>query len=137
VNASEIQVGQEIPPFTRKTGFDVWNRFAAVNYEFVPIHMDDEAARVAGHTGAIGMGRLQWSYLHNALAQWLGESGRVVRVAAQFRSPNVKGQTLTAKGKVSAIREENSEKLVDLEVWVEADDGQKLAPGTATVAFPH
>jgi acyl dehydratase len=135
MNASEIQVGQEIPPFSRKTGFDVWNRFAAVNYEFVPIHMDDEAGKAAGHPGAIGMGRLQWSYLHNALEQWLGESGRIVRVAAQFRSPNLKGMTLTAKGKVTAVRQENNETLVDLDVWVEADDGKVLAPGTATVAL--
>jgi acyl dehydratase len=134
MNPSEIQVGMEIPSFSRSTGFDVWNRFAAVNYEFVPIHMDDEAGRAAGHAGAIGMGRLQWSYLHNAIEQWLGESGRIVHVAAQFRSPNQKGQTLTARGKVTAIRTENDEHLIDLEVWVEDGDGQVLAPGTATVA---
>jgi acyl dehydratase len=135
MSAAEFEVGHEIPPFARKTGFDVWNRFAAVNYEFVPIHMDDEAGKAAGHAGAIGMGRLQWSYLHNALEQWLGESGRVVRVAAQFRSPNLKGMTLTTKGKVTAVRKENNETLVDLDVWVEAEDGRVLAPGTATVAI--
>jgi acyl dehydratase len=138
MNASgigEIEVGLEIPTFSRKTGFDVWNRFAGVNYEFVPIHMDDEAGKAAGHPGAIGMGRLQWSYLHNALEQWLGEHGRVVRVAAQFRSPNLKGMTLIARGKVTALREENNETLIDLDVWVEAEDGKMLAPGTATVAL--
>src|SRR5947209_11712090 len=109
-----VHVGLEIPPFSRKTGFDVWNRFAAVNYQFVPIHMDDEAGKAAGHPGAIGMGRLQWSYMHNALEQWLGESGRVVRASAQFRSPNLKGMTLTAKGKITSVRKENDETLIDL-----------------------
>ena len=135
MNPSDIQVGQEIPPYTRKTGFEVWNRFAAVNYEFVPIHMDDEAAKAAGHAGAIGMGRLQWSYVHNALENWLGDRGRIVRVAAQFRSPNQKGQTLVAKGKVTAIRAENDERLIVLDVWVEDGEGKMLAPGTATVAL--
>ena len=134
MNPAEIEVGQEIPSFSRTTGFDVWNRFAAVNYEFVPIHMDNEAGKVAGHPGAIGMGRLQWSYLHNALENWLGERGRIVRVDAQFRALNLKGQTLTAKGKVKAVRTVNTDTFVDLDVWVEADDGTVLAPGSATVA---
>ena len=39
------EVGEEIPAFVRQTGFDNWNRYAAVNDEFVPIHMDDEAGQ--------------------------------------------------------------------------------------------
>ena len=42
-----LGVGDEIPTFTRKTGLDIWNRYAAVNDEFIPIHMDDEAGRDA------------------------------------------------------------------------------------------
>jgi len=135
MSVSDLQVGQELPTFSRQTGFEAWNRFAAVNYEFVPIHMDDEAGRQAGHAGAIGMGRLQWAYLHTMLEEWLGERGRVVRVAAQFRSPNQKGMTLTAKGRITAVRQEDGETHVDLDVWIEADDGKMVAPGTATVAF--
>jgi hypothetical protein len=97
--------------------------------------MDDEAGRKAGHAGAIGMGRLQWAYLHIVLEEWLACRGRVVRVAAQFRSPNLKGQVLTAKGRVTGVREEGGERLVDLDVWVEGDDGKAMAPGTATIAL--
>ena len=45
---SELAVGQEIPEFQRATGLHNWNRYAAVNYEFVDIHMDDEAGQAAG-----------------------------------------------------------------------------------------
>ena len=37
------QVGDEIPTFERFADFPAWNRYAAVNDEFVPIHMDDDA----------------------------------------------------------------------------------------------
>jgi acyl dehydratase len=134
MNVAEIQVGTEIPTFVRKTDFDTWNRFAAVNYEFVPIHMADEWGVKAGLPGAIGMGRLQLSYFHNALVEWLGDRGRVMKVTAQFRGQNRRGQTLTAKGKVTAVRREGDETVIDLDVVVEADDGTVLAPGTATVA---
>ncbi len=66
---SELTVGTEIPVFQRATGLQNWNRYAAVNDEFVDIHMDDEAGRAAGFPTAFGMGNLQWSYLHSMLRQ--------------------------------------------------------------------
>lgn len=129
---TDAAVGQEIPPFQRTTGLHNWNRYAAVNDEFVAIHMDDEAGREAGYPTAFGMGNLQWSYLHNLLRQWIGEEGRILRLSCQFRAPNTKGMTVTARGRVTAVRGRE----VDLEVWTESDDGAKLAPGTATVTLP-
>jgi acyl dehydratase len=131
-----VSVGDEIPTLVRETGLDNWNRYAAVNDEFVPIHMDDEAGREAGYPTAFGMGNLQWAYLHNVLRQWIGEDGRIVRAACQFRSANVKGQTVTAHGRVDAIVDEGDRRLVDLTVWTETQDGTRLAPGTATVSLP-
>jgi acyl dehydratase len=132
----EIKVGDELPTFQRATGFHNWNRFAAVNDEFVPIHMDDEAGQKAGYPSAFGMGNLQWAYLHNLLRQWMGDEGRIVNLKCQFRSANTKGQVVTAKGVVTAVRDEGGERVVDLEVWTEEQNGVKLAPGTATVAIP-
>jgi acyl dehydratase len=134
-NAKDIKVGDELPAFERTTGFHNWNRFAAVNDEFVPIHMDDEAGQAAGYPSAFGMGNLQWAYLHNLLRQWLGDDGRILNVSCQFRSANVKGQVVTAHGIVTAVRDEGAERIVELDVWTEEQNGTKLAPGVATVAI--
>jgi acyl dehydratase len=131
--AKTAQVGDEIPPFERATGLASWNRFAAVNYEFVPIHMDDEAGQAAGYPSAFGMGSLQWSYLHNVLREWLGEDGRILRLACQFRAPNIKGQTVTTRGVIREIHEIDAGKKVELDVWTEDQEGKQLAPGSATV----
>jgi acyl dehydratase len=130
------RVGAEIPPLVRETGLANWNRYAAVNDEFVPIHMDDEAGRAAGYPTAFGMGNLQWAYLHDVLRQWVGEDGRILAVRCQFRAANTKGMTVTARGVVTAVRPTGAGAAeVDLEVWTEDQDGNKLAPGTATVAL--
>ena len=63
----DVQIGQEIPAFERETDFMSWNRYAAVNDEFVYIHMDDEAGAAAGQGAAFGMGNLRWAYVLNAL----------------------------------------------------------------------
>lgn len=131
----EIKVGDRLPPFVRETGFHNWNRYAAVNDEFVPIHMDDEAGRNAGYPTAFGMGNLQWAYLHNLLRSWIGEDGDILELSCQFRGPNIKGQTVTAHGVVAGVSEEAGRRVVDLEVWTEEQNGSKLAPGTAKVAL--
>jgi acyl dehydratase len=132
---SDIAVGDTLSPFQRVTGFHNWNRYAAVNDEFVPIHMDDEAGRAAGYPTAFGMGNLQWSYLHNVIRGWLGPDDEIVALSCQFRGANTKDMTVTARGVVTAVRMEDGRRLADLEVWTEDQDGKKLAPGTATVAL--
>ncbi|MSW93922.1 MAG: hypothetical protein F2923_02030 [Actinobacteria bacterium] len=124
-----VNVGDVIPTFVRETGFANWNRYAAVNDEFVPIHMDDAAGEAAGNGGAFGMGNLQWAYLHNMLRAFVGENGEILGMEVQFRSPNVKGQTLTAHGVVTGIEGD----VISLEIWTDTQDGLKLAPGSATV----
>ena len=131
-----VAVGQEIPPFERMSGFHAWNRFAAVNDEFVPIHMDDEAGRNAGYPGAFGMGNLQVAYLHAVLRQWIGDEGRIVAVSCQFRAPNLRGLRTVARGRVTAVRDEGGQTFVDLDVWTETEEGTALAPGKATVVLP-
>ncbi len=50
VPIGELVIGQEIPRFRRTTGPLNWARFAAVNDEFLDIHLDDDAGRRAhGH----------------------------------------------------------------------------------------
>lgn len=130
------EVGQEIPAFVRETGLENWNRYAAVNDEFAGIHMDDEAGQAAGYATAFGMGNLQWSYLHNLVREWVGERGKIERLSCQFRAPNVKGQTVTAGGRVAAVRPGPERIEVDLEVWTKDQEGNPLAPGSASVSFP-
>ena len=131
-----IEIGAEIATFVRQPGLHHWNRFAAVNDEFVPIHMDDEAGRAAGYPSAFGQGILQWSYLHDVVRQWMGDDGTIERITCSFRGANVKGQTVTAHGRVTGVVEQGGRRVVELDVWTENDAGEPLAPGTARVSFP-
>ncbi len=137
VDRDTVTVGTELPVFVRTTGFHNWNRYAAVNDEFVPIHMDDDAGRAQGFPGAFGMGNLMWSYLHNLVRDWMGDDGRIVKVGCSFRAPNLRGMTVEARGTVTAVRDDNGERLVDLELVVVDHDNPDtvLVPATATVAL--
>jgi hypothetical protein len=136
----ELVVGTEIPSFERSVGLHNFNRYAAVNDEFVDIHMDDDAGRDAGYPLAFGMGNLQWSYLHNLLRDWMGEEGRIVWVGCQFRGPMLKGSLARARGVITGVRSrpsgaEGGETLVDFDLWTEDSDGHRMVPARATVAL--
>jgi hypothetical protein len=131
-----IGIGQSIPEFSRQGNLHAWNRYAAVNHEFVDIHMDDEAGRAAGYPGAFGMGNISWAWIHCMLREWLEDlDGRIVSVVCQFRGPSLRGKVITAKGVVRTVRPDGDQVFVDLDVWTECE-GTTLAPGTATVALP-
>jgi len=133
VGSTAVAVGQEIPPFVRTTGFANWNRFAAVNDEFIPIHMDDAEAVKVGQKAAFGMGNLRVAYLHDALEAWLAGTGTIVDVAVQFRGLNFKGDTLRAGATVTGVDEVGDATLVHLSLSVRNQDGIDTTPGTATV----
>ena len=132
----DVEVGLEIPAFERKTDLMHWNRYAAINDEFLQIHMDDEAGKAAGQGAAFGMGNLRWAYVLNALRGWLGDGGEVRELSMQFRAINHKNDVLTTQGIVTEMTQENGENLVRLDVNVINQKGDKTAPGYAIVVLP-
>ena len=132
----DVEVGQEIPAFVRQTNLMHWNRFAAVNDEFIPIHMDDDAGRAAGQAGAFGMGNLRWSYLLNALRDWAGDEVEIRELSVQFRAINNKDDILSTRAVVTEKKEEDGEHLVVLEVDVVNQNDEQTTPGRAVVALP-
>ena len=137
VNPGKIAVGDKLPPFEREGTVHHWMRFAAANYEFAAHHWDDDVAREEGFPGAFAMAPLQHAYLHAMLRDWIGETGRIVSVNMKLRSPFIRGRTLAAGGEVTAIRREEGEVFIDFDIWQDDDQGTRLSPGTATVAFSN
>lgn len=125
--------GAELTPFVRTTGLANWNRFAAVNDEFIDIHMDDEAARAVGMPGVFGMGNLRISYLHDLLVEALGDDGDIVELRCEFRGLNLRGDTLTCTGAVGRVTERDGLELADVALGVVNQDGVDTTPGSATL----
>jgi acyl dehydratase len=132
----DVEIGQEIPAFMRETDFMNWNRYAAVNEEFVYIHMDDEAGKAAGQGAAFGMGNLRWAYVLNALRAWIGDEAEVRELSLQFRAVNHKHDVLRTSAVVTEKKQEDGENLVVLEVNVLNQKDEKTAPGRAVVSLP-
>lgn len=132
---SRIAVGDVLAPMQRKTDFAHWNRYAAINDEFVQIHMDPDAARQVGQPDAFGMGNLRLGYLHALLDDWLGDAGDIAELSVQFRGFNFKHDELAAKAKVVGKKEAGGLRLLELELGVDNQRGENTTPGTATLVM--
>ena len=128
-----VTVGDELPPYVRKTDLANWNRYAAVNDEFIPLHMDADAARAAGQPDVFGMGNLRLAYLHNLLHAWLAGRGDIVDLSCEFRGLNFKGDVLTTRGRVMRNEHVRSGRVIHLELGVDNQHGKDTTPGEATV----
>ena len=133
----DVSIGDAIPEWSRTTDFMHWNRYAAVNDEFMPFHMDDEDGRKAGNPGgAFGMGNLRFAYLLNAIQTWIGDEAEVREISCQYRVMNQKDDTLTVFGGVAEKFVTDSEAHVRLDVNVINQKGEATCPGYAIVVLP-
>jgi acyl dehydratase len=132
----DVEIGQEVPVFTRETDLMNWNRYAAVNDEFLYIHMDDEGGKAAGQGAAFGMGNLRWAYVLNALRAWIGDEAEIRELSLQFRAINHKHDVLRTQGIVTDKKQVDGENLVILDVNVLNQKDEKTAPGRAVVVLP-
>ena len=115
-----------------------WNRYAAVNDEFVPFHMDDEAGRKAGNKeGAFGMGNLRYAYLVNALRDWIGDEAEIREIGCQYRAINQKNDVLSVVGEVVEKEVVDGENRIKLTTNVMNQNGEATCPGHAVVVLPN
>ena len=111
----QLETGAELPALERTTVFAHWNRYAAVNDEFIDVHMEREAAQAAGQPDVFGMGNLRIAYVHNALHRWLAGGGDIVEFGCQFRALNLKGDRLRTRAVVVGKEKRDGAPLATLE----------------------
>ena len=113
-----------------------WNRYAAVNDEFVDIHMSDEAARSAGLPGAIGMGNLRIGYLDpllDVVVRSVSADGQemphVSDLTCRFTAFSVLGDRLTAWARLGDERPAG----IEVALGVRASTGVETTPAVAHI----
>jgi len=125
------ELSDQLAPFRRTTGFGHWNRYAAVNDEFIDVHMSAAAAQAAGQPDVFGMGNLRVGYQHAALYEWLAGRGDIASFACQFRALNFLDDELSVWGRVTR----SNGGVVDFELGVTNQKGEETTPATASVAL--
>jgi acyl dehydratase len=132
----ELQIGAEIPPLSKTPTTRQLVQWAGASGDFHPIHYDLEFARGEGLPGLIVHGLLKYQSLVQMLSDWVGPAGGVRKVTTSYKDMDSPGDTLTCAGAVVGIRIEVGLRIVDCEIWVENQRGERTTTGSAAVWFP-
>lgn len=132
----DVKEGQDIPTLEKTPTTRTLVQWAGASGDFFELHYDKEFAKTMGYPNVLVHGRLEAAYLTQLLTDWAGEKGVVKKMSVQYRGNAFPGQKLLCKGKVTKKYQKDGENIVELEIFVENPEGQKITPGTAIVALP-
>jgi acyl dehydratase len=129
-----INVGDTLGPEELQLSKEQVRNYARTCGMEAPRFMDDEGARAEGLPGMIAPGNMSLGMLSRLVTDWIGTSGaRLARLGTTYRQPVQPDHTLTLNGFVTHL--EPAEKRVEIDVWIENEDGERLVIGTASVEF--
>jgi len=131
-----VNPGQELTTLLQNCDSQRLVFWAAGSGDYYQIHYDKDFAQGTGLPERIVHGALKHALLGRMLHEWIGEEGRVKKVACQYRGMDMIDKDVTCRGVVTGKRTENGSHLIDLEIWTEDPDGQKTTPGTAIGELP-
>ena len=129
----DVSAGNEIPALQKVPDTRQLVQWAGASGDFYPIHYDQEFARQQGLPGVIVHGLLKYQFLVQMLSDWVGLNGGIRKVAVRYRSMDVPGDVLTCRGKVIDKRVEDGLCLVECDIWLESQRGERTTTGTAVV----
>ncbi len=129
---SSVAVGDEREFQVEDINRTQFVRYAGGGGDFNPIHHDQTFAEKAGLETVFGMGMFTAGVLSRIPAEWFGPES-VKRYAVRFTSRIWPGDTLTCKGVVTKVYEEDGVPHVDLNIVAENQKGEALIRAEATV----
>jgi hypothetical protein len=81
-------------------------------------------------------GQLKTALIGRMLADWAGPKAWVTRLDVRYRAWDYFFEVKQFGGAVTAVRAEDGENLVDVDVFMANEAGEVTTRGTATLALP-
>ena len=132
----DVSVGDELPALEKHPTTRQLVMYAGASDDYTPIHYDKELAAEAGHDSVIVHGALKSAFLAQLVTDWIGPSGKLRELSVSYRAIDFPRDTLTCKGRVTGMRVEGGEHLVECDIWLENGKGETTTPGRAVVSLP-
>jgi acyl dehydratase len=127
-----VAEGDTAPAVSHTLGRTDLVKYAGASGDYNPMHTDEVAAQAAGLPSVFGHGMFSMGLLGRALTDWAGV-GNLTNYRVRFTKQTWPGETLTTSITVTGKREEDGQKLVDVEVGLANQDGEGKLTGSATV----
>lgn len=127
-----VHEGDELPTRELFLSKDQVRAYARAAGQWSARFTDDEGARKEGLPGMITPGNMSMGLLTMLIEGWAG-TGTLRRLGTTFRGMVMPGRTIRLCGAVT--QKDEKTRTVEVDVWLESDDGERWVIGTATVGL--
>ncbi len=132
----EVDIGLEIPSISiGPLSHTQFIFIASSHHDWYPAHHDVEYARAQGLPDIFMNATWQHGMFQRLLCAWAGANAIPRRIKYRMGRPIVRFDTVHARGVVTGKRIENDEKLIDLDIWLDKQDADRVTVGTAVVVL--
>jgi len=128
----DVEEGDELSARSFFLSKDQVRAYARAGGQWSPRFTDDEGARREGLPGMITPGNMSMGLLASFLEAWAGP-GTLRRLGTTFRGLVLPDRTIRLCAAVT--QKEDASRSVELDVWLESEEAERLVIGTATVAL--
>jgi acyl dehydratase len=128
----EVEEGDELPTVELFLAKDQVRDYARAAGQWAPRFTDDEGARREGLPGMITPGNMSMGLLATLIEEWAGP-GTLRRLGTTFRGLVLPDRRIRLCGAVT--QKDDATRAVELDVWIENDEGERTVIGTATVVL--
>lgn len=133
----DVNVGDEVPSLEKAVTTVNMVMYQAATWDFHRYHYDTEYVQAQGFPKPFLDGQMMGGFLAQLLMDWMGIEGTLKKLGFRFTNFVYPGDTLTCKGRVSGKEEGDGQHLVECEMWIENQKGERvLDQGRGVVALP-
>lgn len=133
----DVAEGQEIPPLEKRVTMVNLLMYLATGWLTDRIHFDHlYATERRALPGVVAPGNIGVDYYAQLLSDWAGEKGELRKLSVQYRHFMVAGDTLNCGGRIISKYIKERKGYVELELWINNEEGINCAPGKGVVELP-
>jgi len=133
----DVQIGDEITPLVKEIGLARMMAYGAATWDFIRLHYDADYARELGFEAPFVDGQMMGGFLTQHIQDWAGPEAFLRKLAFRNRVMAYPGDSLTCRGVVTDVSATDEGGMVECDLWVENQRGEKVVdPASALLRFP-
>lgn len=132
----DVQVGEDVTPLVKEINMARMMAYGAATWDFIRLHYDADYARELGFEAPFVDGQMLGGFLTQHVQDWAGPGAFLRKLAFRNRVMVYPGDSLTCHGVVTGCSIEEEGGMVECDLWVENQRGEKVVnPASALVRF--
>jgi len=133
----DVEIGDEITPLVKEIGVARMMAYGAATWDFIRLHYDADYARELGFEAPFVDGQMMGGFLTQHVQDWAGPEAFLRKLAFRNRVMAFPGDSLTCRGVVTDVSATDEGGMVECDLWVENQRGEKVVdPANALLRFP-